>query len=150
MKDNLGGRIAELLTQLNMTQRELADKVNVTEVSMSRYIKGDRVPKGPVIANIATALHTTTDYLLNGDGETEIKMAVELPQKDIDILISHGAKPLPIVEPENKKRWLERISGIDCATDGVYFLEQGKQEQECKFLIYDNDSHVLYYYLSIM
>ena len=86
----------------------------------------------------------------NGDGETEIKMAVELPQKDIDNLISHGAKPLPIVGPENEKRWLERISGIDCATDGVYFLEQGKQEQECKFLIYDNDSHVLYYYLSIM
>ena len=71
MKDNLGGRIAELLTQLNMTQRELADKVNVTEVSMSRYIKGDRVPKGTTIANIATALHTTTDYLLNGDGESE-------------------------------------------------------------------------------
>ena len=32
----------------------------------------------------------------NGDGETEIKMAVELPQKDIDNLISHGAKPLPL------------------------------------------------------
>ena len=86
----------------------------------------------------------------NGDGETEIKMAVELPQKDIDNLISHGAKPLPIVGPENKKRWLERISGIDCATDGVYFFEQGEQEPECKFLIYDDDSHVLYYYLSIM
>ena len=86
----------------------------------------------------------------NGDGETEIKLAVELPQKDIDNLISRGAKPLPIVGPENMKRWLERISGIDCATDGVYFLEQGKQEQECKFLIYDNDSHELYYYLSIM
>ena len=67
MKNTLGGRIAELLAQLNMTQRELAEKINVTEVSMSRYIKGDRVPKGPVIANIATTLHTTTDYLLNGD-----------------------------------------------------------------------------------
>lgn len=89
-------------------------------------------------------------WIGNGDGETEIRMAVELPQKDIDILISHGAKPLPIVEPENKKRWLERISGINCATDGVYFFEQGEQEQECKFLIYDDDSHVLYYYLSIM
>ena len=71
MENKLGGRIAELLTQLNMTQRELADKVNVTEVSMSRYIKGDRVPKGPVIANIATALHTTTDYLLNGDASSD-------------------------------------------------------------------------------
>lgn len=67
MEQNLGGRIAELLNQSNMTQRELADKVHVTEVSMSRYIKGDRVPKGPTIADIAAALHTTTDYLLNGD-----------------------------------------------------------------------------------
>ena len=70
MNETLGGRIAELLTQLNMTQRELADKVKVTEVSMSRYINGDRVPKGTVIANIATALHTTTDYLLNGDSKS--------------------------------------------------------------------------------
>ena len=30
MEQNLGGRIAELLNQLNMTQRELADKVHVT------------------------------------------------------------------------------------------------------------------------
>jgi len=72
MENRLGSRIAELLTQFNMTQRELADKVNVTEVSMSRYIKGDRIPKGPVIAAIATALHTTTDYLLNGDRASEI------------------------------------------------------------------------------
>ena len=89
-------------------------------------------------------------WIGNGDGETEIKMAVELPQKDIDNLISHGAKPLPIVGPENKKRWLERISGLDGANNGVYFFEQGEQELECKFLIYDRDSQVLYYYLSIM
>lgn len=68
MAQNLGGRIAELLTQYNMTQRELADKAGITEVSMSRYIKGDRVPKGTTLANIATALHTTTDFLLNGEG----------------------------------------------------------------------------------
>ena len=66
MAQNLGGRIAELLTQYNMSQRELADKAGITEVSMSRYIKGDRVPKGTTLAN--TALHTTTDFLLNGEG----------------------------------------------------------------------------------
>ena len=36
------------------------------------------------------------------------------------------------------------------ANNGVYFFEQGEQELECKFLIYDRDSQVLYYYLSIM
>lgn len=63
----LGERIAELLNKSGMTQRELADLIGVTEVSMSRYISNDRTPKGPVIANLATALHTTTDYLLGSE-----------------------------------------------------------------------------------
>lgn len=74
-ENTLGGRITELLEKNGLTQRELAEKVGVTEVSMSRYISNDRTPKGPVIANIATALHTTSDYLLGteevGDFESE-------------------------------------------------------------------------------
>ena len=74
-ENTLGVRIAELLEKNGLTQRELAEKVGVTEVSMSRYISNDRTPKGPVIANIATALHTTSDYLLGteevGDFESE-------------------------------------------------------------------------------
>ena len=74
-ENTLGGRIAELLEKYGLTQRELAEKVGITEVSMSRYISNDRTPKGPVIANIATALHTTSDYLLGteevGDFESE-------------------------------------------------------------------------------
>lgn len=100
MNSTLGGRIAELLTQLNMTQRELAEKVDVTEVSMSRYIKGDRVPKGPVIANIATALHTTTDYLLNGnssesgDFESEYYMIHRLIAKNVSKMTSKQKREL--------------------------------------------------------
>ncbi len=100
MNGTLGGRIAELLSQLNMTQRELAEKVDVTEVSMSRYIKGDRVPKGPVIANIATALHTTTDYLLNGnssesgDFESEYYMIHRLIAKNVSKMTSKQKREL--------------------------------------------------------
>ena len=100
MNNTLGGRIAELLTQLNMTQRELAEKVDVTEVSMSRYIKGDRVPKGPVIANIAAALHTTTDYLLNGnssesgDFESEYYMIHRLIAKNVSKMTSKQKREL--------------------------------------------------------
>lgn len=67
----LGGRIAALLKQNGMTQRELAEKVKTTEVSMSRYISNERTPKGPVIANIAAALNTTTDYLLGTEGNAD-------------------------------------------------------------------------------
>ena len=81
----------------------------------------------------------------NGDGETEINMTIELPQKDIDNLISHGAKPLPIVGPENKKRWLERISGIDCATDGVYFFVKLLHQQILGANIVENSLYLRKY-----
>lgn len=66
-ESSLGNRITELLKKANMTQRELAKKVHVSDVSMSRYIKGERTPNGTTIAKIATVFYTTTDYLLNGD-----------------------------------------------------------------------------------
>ncbi|SFU94196.1 helix-turn-helix domain-containing protein [Butyrivibrio sp. M55] len=64
MSNELGTRISDLLKQNGLTQKELADKVGITYVSMSRYISGDRIPKGPVIASLATALHVDAGYLL--------------------------------------------------------------------------------------
>lgn len=67
----IGRRISDLLRKNGLTQHELADQVGVTEVSMSRYINGDRTPKGPIIANMAKALHTTSDYLLGQETQEE-------------------------------------------------------------------------------
>ena len=60
----LGSRISDLLQKNGLTQRELAEQVGVTEVSMSRYVKGERTPKGPIVVNIANALHTTVEDLM--------------------------------------------------------------------------------------
>ena len=67
MENTFGGRILDLLNKQNMTQKELAEIIGVTESVISRYISGDREPKPNMIANIATALHTTYDYLLGLD-----------------------------------------------------------------------------------
>ena len=53
----------ELETQ-GITTRELADKLNITPITMHRYLKGDRIPRGPVIAQTATVLNVTCDYLV--------------------------------------------------------------------------------------
>ena len=66
----IGERIAGLLREQGKTQRALAEQIGTTRVSISRYIKGDRVPKGPVIVNIAKVLHTTTDYLLGNEKDS--------------------------------------------------------------------------------
>lgn len=83
MNNILGDRISDLLQKNGLTQRELAEKVGVTEVSMSRYIKGDRVPKGPIIANIATVLHTTSDYLLGQEVEEDSELEYYRTQRSI-------------------------------------------------------------------
>lgn len=66
-----GERLAKLLEIEGYTQRELANMIGVTETALSRYLKDEREPKMEIIANIATALNTTTDYLLTGKDDTE-------------------------------------------------------------------------------
>ncbi len=66
-----GERLAKLLEIEGYTQRELANMIGVTEAALSRYLKDEREPKMEIIANIATALNTTTDYLLTGKDDTE-------------------------------------------------------------------------------
>ena len=67
----IGERIAGLLREQDKSQRELARQAGITNASISRYIKGDRVPKGPILANIAKALHTTTDYLVGNEKDSK-------------------------------------------------------------------------------
>lgn len=63
-KLGMGERIKKCLEESGMSQRELSVKCKCTEVSMSRYISGERTPKGPVIILIAQALGVSTDWLL--------------------------------------------------------------------------------------
>lgn len=64
MSKEMGERMLDRMRVLGITQRELAERIGITEVSLSRYITGDREPKADTLANIATALFTTSDHLL--------------------------------------------------------------------------------------
>ena len=62
----LGNRIEEKMKKQKLSQKDLALMVGVTESALSRYIHGERAPKLDVLANMATALNTTVDYLVTG------------------------------------------------------------------------------------
>lgn len=64
--EQIGDRIHRLMKEYGYAQKELAGMVGITEAAISRYIKNERVPKAEILANLATALKTTSDYLLNG------------------------------------------------------------------------------------
>ena len=64
MSKAFGERLLSLLQKQGITQKQLADRLNTTEATLSRYVNGEREPKADMVANIATALNTTSDYLL--------------------------------------------------------------------------------------
>lgn len=64
MSKELGEKLLGLMKKQGITQRQLAERLNTTEASLSRYVNGEREPKADMLANIATALNTTSDYLL--------------------------------------------------------------------------------------
>ena len=69
MSKELGRRIAEVLKRNGQTQKDLAERLSVSEAVISRYVSGERDPKPDMLANIATAIHTTSDYLLGIENE---------------------------------------------------------------------------------
>ena len=70
-------RMSELMKNNGLSQKELAAKAGVTESAMSYYVKGERTPRSDVLARIAKALGTTTDYLLGNTLETNINSTDE-------------------------------------------------------------------------
>lgn len=64
-----GKRVLELLSVYGISQRYLARQVGITEVTLSRYITGQRSPKAETVAKIATILHTSSDYLMGKDNQ---------------------------------------------------------------------------------
>lgn len=57
-------RLVELLEENNMTQLELSKLVGTTNVTISRYVNGERKPRIEIVGKIAEVLDTSVDYLL--------------------------------------------------------------------------------------
>mgnify|MGYP004580375005 FL=1 len=95
-------RVKELIKINNLTQRDLANDVGVTESTMSKYLSGDRIPGGETLSNLATALKTTTDYLLglNNENKTMIN------NSELRLLLARSTKELT---PEEKNELISII-----------------------------------------
>jgi len=61
-------RLFKALEKSGMMQKEFADRIGVTQTSVSRYLSGDRIPKADLVASMAKALEVSCDYLCGMDG----------------------------------------------------------------------------------
>ncbi|MGT2755445.1 helix-turn-helix domain-containing protein [Streptococcus ovis] len=64
-------RLKELRLEAGLTQKELAQKLNVAQNSYSNWENGNREPLFPTIEKLADILNTTPDYLLGNSNTKE-------------------------------------------------------------------------------
>ena len=78
MNESVRNRIEMQLRLKKMNQKDLAEKLGVTEVTVSRWLSGERDPSIETLNRIAEALGTTTSYFfITDDWQTEKKPAEE-------------------------------------------------------------------------
>ncbi len=108
MEDFTARRLKELLESQGMSQKELAEKAGITESAVSHYLKGDRIPRGAILLNIAKALGVSTDYLLNlsepkNDSDKDITTAYRLLARNSKLLtMEQKTKFLSLLLQEGK------------------------------------------------
>lgn len=77
---SIANRITNALNRTGISQRQLADATGMTEVSISRYVKGKRIPSAEILGRIADVLGVTTDYLITGKTE---------PTKHVEMIVDY-------------------------------------------------------------
>lgn len=65
-----GGYLCCLRKKADMTQMELADRLNLTRQAISRYEHGDSFPDVSILVTIAEIFHVTLDELINSGTPT--------------------------------------------------------------------------------
>lgn len=71
---NLGRKLRLLRTNLNLNQTVFAEKIGITQSTLSSYEKGNASPSLEVLYTIATTFHISIDWLL-GISSSEMKIS---------------------------------------------------------------------------
>ena len=81
----IADRIKSLREQKNMTQADLAKKLNITRSSVNAWEMGISVPSTTYIVELAQLFHVSTDYLLGLEQNSSIDIS-ELNDTEIKII----------------------------------------------------------------
>lgn len=96
----LGEKIAEQRKKLGLSQEELAEKLNISQKSISKYELGDRKPQYKVLVRMAEYFGVTVDYLLRstdtqdfgicdcGNTIKELRTEAGMTQEELGMLLN--------------------------------------------------------------
>ena len=96
---DFGPRILKLRKERGLSQKDLAQKIGISNSSLGNYENDLGVPPLNVAEDLADAFNVSLDYLVSGDkaktitvkGLTQVQLITELAQ-ELVMPTSHGAK----------------------------------------------------------
>ena len=114
-----GGYLSRLRKNADMTQSELADKLNVTHQAVSRYEKGHCFPDISILVLLAEIFDVTLDELINSGeptkGESKILGNVAVGNNDV---VADDFQDIVNLAPILKPSVLTKLSE-NCKKQGI-------------------------------
>lgn len=94
MTSMIGRRLAALLAERNMSQKQLAEATNLTPAAVSRYVSGAREPRAITIAAMAKALGVKPVDITGDAAARETDDAIELIARNAHSLTDEQKRDL--------------------------------------------------------
>lgn len=131
--ENIGQRIKELRKMLGLTQKEFANRIGKSTISIAKWEAGDRTPDESTLKLIAKEFNVNEEWLKSGEGEmfveglpitSEEKEYIEIPLYDVyasagEGITNYEETPKPIKIDE----WFARMVLGLSSTSGIFLIK---------------------------
>lgn len=126
LKVIFASNLIKLRTGMGLTQAELAEKLNYSDKSVSKWERGEAIPDAFVLKEMAELFHVTVDDLLTNEdgwkkGGTDLHQKVQYSQMFIILSAVAGIFTLCFLEfvivwaVVGKLHWLMLYAGLPCS-----------------------------------
>ena len=125
--ETINDRISARRRAQKMSQDELAKRIGITRVSISKWESGLNQPKGRYLNDLAEALGVTVDWLLTGSGDTP-ELAEEQPipgYHNVEPAVIPQGNRVPILSYVQAGNWLEMCEQATTFDGNVEYVSAG-------------------------
>ncbi|MFM4836986.1 LexA family protein [Aeromonas veronii] len=133
--ETINDRISARRRAQKMSQDELAKRIGITRVSISKWESGLNQPKGRYLNDLAEALGVTVDWLLKGSGDTP-ELAEEQPipgYHNVEPAVMLPGKRIPILSYVQAGNWREMCEQATTFDGNVEYVTASVDIGSCGF-----------------
>lgn len=103
----IGQFIAESRKNLNLTQKQLAEEIGVTDKTISKWETGNRLPDAALLMDLCSALQVDVNELLRGERVSPENYQQEVKDNLVDLV-----GEINVIKQKKKGRYVGTVLGI--------------------------------------